>query len=251
MKTRFIHLIVLLIVALCHSSFHSTSYSDISKNDLSDNWILPERFEAPEDIAVLIPTNIPTGSFIINMGVVPQTIANGLKPYGLLFDLINTHGIPVEWAVNPAKNFDGIDFSHNGINYSGGAFIVKAEFRSAAVNSTINSWLAQGVIGNTTVSDFIPTISGTDDGTIEEYIFMTIPNPTDGILYANGFPVLVGNPLTGAEISNLTFDPEPVFTGNIVFNYITVDDCGFESVPASYTILACVPNKVFHTVAPN
>lgn len=37
---------------------------------------------------------IPAGSFIINMGVVPQTVGNGLKPYGLIFQLINTQNVP-------------------------------------------------------------------------------------------------------------------------------------------------------------
>jgi hypothetical protein len=31
---------------------------------------------------------IKAGSFIIDMGVVPQTVGNGLKPYGLIYDLI-------------------------------------------------------------------------------------------------------------------------------------------------------------------
>jgi hypothetical protein len=37
----------------------------------------------------------PTGSFIINMGATnPQTIANGLKPYGLIYDLIKITMFP-------------------------------------------------------------------------------------------------------------------------------------------------------------
>ncbi|MCX6172631.1 MAG: hypothetical protein NT048_07320 [Flavobacterium sp.] len=30
-------------------------------------------------------TVIPPGSFIINMGVVPQTVGNALKPYGMIY----------------------------------------------------------------------------------------------------------------------------------------------------------------------
>ena len=31
---------------------------------------------------------IASGAFIIDMGVLPQTISNGLKPYGMLYDLL-------------------------------------------------------------------------------------------------------------------------------------------------------------------
>ncbi|MEI8048089.1 MAG: hypothetical protein WCI92_11965 [Bacteroidota bacterium] len=29
-------------------------------------------------------TVIPSGSFIVNMGITPQTVANGMKPYGMV-----------------------------------------------------------------------------------------------------------------------------------------------------------------------
>src|SRR6478672_5689184 len=101
---------------------------------------------------------IKAGSYIINMGVVPQTIGNGLKPYGLVYDLLKTYKIPVKWVINQSKVKDGIDFTHNGINYSGGTFIVPYEYRTPAVNTTIASWESLGVIGQTSVSDFTTTV---------------------------------------------------------------------------------------------
>lgn len=98
---------------------------------------------------------LKTGSFIINMGVTPQTIANGLKPYGLVYDLVKNYKVPVKWIINTGKTKDGIDFTHNGISYRGGTFIVPFEFRTPAVNSVISSWETQGVIGNTSVSQMI------------------------------------------------------------------------------------------------
>ncbi len=92
------------------------------------------------------------GAFIINMGVTPQTVGNGLKPYGLIYDLVKNHHVPVKWVINPAKAKDGVDFSHNGIDYRGGPFIIPAEYRSAAVNARISYWQNQGVVGVTTVS---------------------------------------------------------------------------------------------------
>jgi len=93
-----------------------------------------------------------TGSYIINMGVIPQTFSNGLRPYGFVYELLNTHKIPVSWVINESKSKDGIDFTHNGIQYRGGAFIIPAEFRTAAVNNAITLWQSRGVIGASTVS---------------------------------------------------------------------------------------------------
>jgi hypothetical protein len=107
------------------------------------------------------PDTLKAGSFIINMGVVPQTIGNGLKPYGLVYDLVENHKVPVRWVINGAKAKDGIDFTHNGVQYRGGTFIIPFEFRTPTVNSVISAWQARGVVGNTSVSDLILTITKT------------------------------------------------------------------------------------------
>jgi len=96
---------------------------------------------------------IPQGSYIIDMGVTPQTIGNGLKPYGMLYDLIKNHRVSVLWSINPSKSKDGVDFSHNGIAYKGGPFIILADFITPEVNARINYWQSQGVIGGTTLSE--------------------------------------------------------------------------------------------------
>ena len=95
---------------------------------------------------------IAPGSFIINMGVTPQTINNGLRPYGMIYDLVKNHLVPIKWVINPAKSANGIDFSHNSIDYKGGTFIIPAAFRTAAVNARITYWQSQGVVGATTVA---------------------------------------------------------------------------------------------------
>lgn len=97
-------------------------------------------------------TTVPTGSFIINMGVTPQSVNNGLRPYGMVYDLLKNYNVPIIWSINPSKIKDGIDFSHNGVDYRGGTFIIPAEFRTSTVNSRIAFWQGQGVVGATTVS---------------------------------------------------------------------------------------------------
>ncbi|MBC7886100.1 MAG: hypothetical protein H7X99_11540, partial [Saprospiraceae bacterium] len=99
--------------------------------------------------------SVPTGSFIVNMGITPQTIGNGLKPYGMVYDLIKFYGVTVIWSIEPTKPKDGIDFTHNGINYKGGTFIIPVEYRNATVNARITYWQSQGVIGATSISPVI------------------------------------------------------------------------------------------------
>ena len=98
-------------------------------------------------------TTIDAGAYIIDMGVLPQTINNGLKPYGLVYQLMLVHQVPVMWVISNAKAKDGIDFSYNGTDYKGGAFIIGAEYAAAAA-PVISSWVAANpgltVVGPTT-----------------------------------------------------------------------------------------------------
>ena len=103
-----------------------------------------------------------TGSFIINMGATnPNTIANGLKPYGMIYDLMKNNKVPIKWIISSTKLKDGEDFNYNGVSYKGGTFIIPGEQRTAAVNAKITSWQAQGVIGATTTSPLTLNVTRT------------------------------------------------------------------------------------------
>lgn len=96
---------------------------------------------------------LSSGAFIINMGATnPQTIANGIKPYGLMYDLLRNYSVPIKWVISQSKLKDGADFTYNGVQYKGGTFIIPAEYRTTAVNSRITYWAGQGVVGTTTNS---------------------------------------------------------------------------------------------------
>lgn len=148
---------------------------------------------------------VATGSFVVNMGVTPQTIGNGLKPYGMIYDLIKDYGVTIIWSIQPAKVKDGIDFSHNGIDYKGGTFIIPAEYRTTAVNSRITYWQGQGVVGATTVSPVMVPVYAT-------YNLQTIPRWTldkqNGSIAAAYF-VNAGIPASahGGSSSSLWKDP--------------------------------------------
>lgn len=84
-------------------------------------------------IAKATNVTFATGAYIINMGVVPQTQANALKPYGLVYDLLKNYKVPVYWVISQSKAKDGTDFTYGGTDYKGGTFIIPAEFMSATV----------------------------------------------------------------------------------------------------------------------
>jgi hypothetical protein len=99
-------------------------------------------------------TTFAKGSIIIDMGGAgAPTVANSLKPYGLIYDLLKNYNTPVSCVINSTKIKDGIDFVHNGKSYKGGPFIISAAYRSAAVNQAINNWRSQGVLIDSLVSD--------------------------------------------------------------------------------------------------
>lgn len=99
-----------------------------------------------------------SGAYIIDMGASNQTFDNGLKPYGLLYDLIVNENVPVRWAINPTKAKDGIDFSVDGYNFATGPFIIPIEYLSADVLTVIGNWQADGVIVIGPVSGFTAPI---------------------------------------------------------------------------------------------
>src|SRR6185436_18575980 len=76
---------------------------------------------------------LSSGSFIINTGVTPQTYNNGLKPYGMIYDLIVNYGVEIKWVINESKAKDGTDFTYSGTAYKGGPFVIRAEDITAAV----------------------------------------------------------------------------------------------------------------------
>jgi hypothetical protein len=95
-------------------------------------------------------TTFIAGAYIIDMGQPTQTIKNGLKPYGLVYQLIITAVTPVNWAINSSKVKDGIDFtastSAGSKSYSGGSFIISSEYITASVITLINTWKTEGVV---------------------------------------------------------------------------------------------------------
>ncbi|WP_373056853.1 OmpA family protein [Zunongwangia sp. H14] len=91
---------------------------------------------------------IARGSFLVNMGVRPQNLNNGLKPYGLLYELLQNEPVEIKWVINPEKEKDGIDFIHDSIAYRGGCFVILVSYLSHRVQMRIANWQKKGVAGN-------------------------------------------------------------------------------------------------------
>ena len=76
-----------------------------------------------------LPTGNPStlyaaGACLIDMGQEGQTIANGLRPYGLVYDLITNAQVPVDWIINSAKvALTDTDVTIDGTDYAGGPFV--------------------------------------------------------------------------------------------------------------------------------
>lgn len=159
-----------------------------------------------------------TGSVIINMGANATpgdassvSINNSLKPYGLVYELIETYNTTVSWCINPNKSKDGADFIYKGEAFRGGPFVIAAENVNATVLARCAFWAA--------------TYSGL------EYIITTQPFYASEFAEMNTVPLwginiendaITKGYLTNAGIPNEDVDPSSV---NKVVDASDLDDC--------------------------
>ncbi|GAA4446736.1 hypothetical protein GCM10023091_40400 [Ravibacter arvi] len=66
----------------------------------------------------------------------------GLKPYGMIHELVKFYNVPVLWVVKEGKAKDATDYVINGTAYSGSLFVISSEFLSSSVQTVINQWRA-------------------------------------------------------------------------------------------------------------
>lgn len=117
------------------------------------------------------------GVYIIDAGAVSsgatkQTIAQGIKPYGLVYALVKAK-IPVQWVINPNKDAisqtlgnagtdftydcDGAGSTYAPKNYRTGAFVITKEFAAQAA-SLVTTWRAKGVVVDGVCTNTLPTL---------------------------------------------------------------------------------------------
>lgn len=82
-----------------------------------------------------------------------------------------------------------------------------------------------------------PPFSATDNGTIVSYTISSLPPSSQGILYLNGIPVIVGQVLTPLEATQLSFDPSGTYIGYAQVTYTATDNNGaVDATPATLSI---------------
>jgi len=95
----------------------------------------------------------------------------------------------VNWVTHPSKGKDGVDFSHNGVDYRGSVFIIPAEFRNATVNARIAYWQGLGVVGQSSVGTLsLPVVQTPTDLVISNIVQPRCNPPSDGSLLISGLP---------------------------------------------------------------
>jgi CshA-type fibril repeat protein len=99
------------------------------------------------DDGITTTQTIPTGSYIVNMGGgASPTVANSLKPYGFVYDVVVNDKVPVLWSINPAKARDAKDFSSGGTDYKGGTFVITAPYVTPALVTKITTAKTTGLL---------------------------------------------------------------------------------------------------------
>ncbi len=161
------------------------------------------------------PTNFNAGACVIDMGIIPQTANNGLRPYGLIQELVSVHEIPVYWIIDDTKSFvsatgkvDQTDLTVTGtinsnpastgitVDLKSGPFLIPAEFMVDA-QAVIESWIATS------------TGAGTDKLTVYWNLDAITAAPVHGTLYS--FPTVSIYPVGGDVASPLPTDVETAF----------------------------------------
>jgi gliding motility-associated-like protein len=143
-------------------------------------------------------TTFPSGSAIIDMGSESPTVANSLKPYGLVYTLLKNNNVPVSYVVNPDKPKDGIDFVYNGKSYRGGSFIVSSDYITSSVSAVLASWANQGVIIEYTNSSLTVNVTYRINFTPKWVL-----DKTNGAIAVN-FLSAAGIPASGYTLKNVS-----------------------------------------------
>ena len=85
---------------------------------------------------------VPAGSYVIDMGINSAVKPAGLRPYGMIHELVKYYRLPVLWVIREGKAKDAVDYTIGGVSYKGGLFIIPGQFVTSQVTTAINAWTA-------------------------------------------------------------------------------------------------------------
>jgi uncharacterized repeat protein (TIGR01451 family) len=155
-------------------------------------------------------TDYPPNSLVIPMDVTHQN--NGMwKAYGLVYNLLD-NGVPVHWAINQSKSYNGTDFTATSVNlrtaanvgswnYSGGPFIIHADDVANAL-PLIQAWWTKHA-NQPTVHQVLASFSSNVDMILRSAPRIANEAINSGITIgyynAAGIPDLNGNPWSSSS----------------------------------------------------
>ena len=90
---------------------------------------------------------IAKDSYVINLGITPQTTSNALKPYGFIYKLLAEYPVVIKWVINPDKEKDGVDFRIKEEDFRSGSFVIPVSYITEELKAEIESWEQRGVVG--------------------------------------------------------------------------------------------------------
>ncbi|MGE5520245.1 MAG: hypothetical protein ACM3VS_09995, partial [Candidatus Dadabacteria bacterium] len=83
---------------------------------------------------------IPAGSYIVDMGVNTTAKPAGLRPYGMIHELVKYYKVPIVWVIREGKAKDAVDYTISGVAYKGGLFIIPGNYITGPVQTLITGW---------------------------------------------------------------------------------------------------------------
>jgi hypothetical protein len=177
-------------------------------------------------------------------------IANTIKIYGYS---IFAADLPANAKATDLVNYKNATFFPTNTNSGtqGGIDLIALTGVLSIQNSVILPPTAENIIlpqmlNTATKSNIAPLVASAASGSIASYSIRTIPTPDQGVLYlcknGNCAAVAAGKVLTTAEISQLAFQPNNTFIGDVVFYYDAKDTYTQVSNTASYTIPLAGPS---------
>jgi hypothetical protein len=177
-------------------------------------------------------------------------IASTVKIYGYS---IFAADLPANAKATDLVNYNNATFFPTNTNSGtqGGIDLIALTGVLSIQNSVILPPTAENIVlpqmlNTATKSTIAPLVAIAASGSIASYSIRTIPTPDQGVLYlcknGNCTVVAAGKVLTTAEISQLAFQPNNTFVGDVVFYYDAKDTYTQVSNAASYTIPLAGPS---------
>ncbi|MDQ8003742.1 MAG: Ig-like domain-containing protein [Pedobacter sp.] len=180
-----------------------------------------------------------TGIVITGSGTNTVTITGTVAAINAFIDAAKV-------TYSPAANDNGtvnLTTSINDLGNTGGPALTDSKTLPLVIQS-VNDIPAVADINKAGTEDTPVTFAPTDftaqftdvDGTLAKIQVVTLPAANQGVLKLNGVDILVGQEISTADLSKITFVPAPNFNGPVSFSYNGSDGVAYAATTASINI---------------